>query len=112
MIEVRFHSRGGQGAKIASRILGRSGFLSGLYAQVALFGAERRGAPVISFTRLSNDPIDQRGNIEEPNLVVVMDDSLLKEAPDQVFLFAASPAVMRQEVMPARRFFGRSYRGS
>jgi pyruvate ferredoxin oxidoreductase gamma subunit len=45
MIEVRFHGCGGQGAKIASRILGRSGFLSGLYVQdFALFGAERRGA--------------------------------------------------------------------
>jgi pyruvate ferredoxin oxidoreductase gamma subunit len=86
MIEVRFHGRGGQGAKIASRILGRSGFLSGLYAQdFALFGAERRGAPVISFTRLSSVPIDRRGSIEQPNLVVVMDDSLLTEAPAQVF---------------------------
>jgi pyruvate ferredoxin oxidoreductase gamma subunit len=86
MIEVRFHGRGGQGAKIASRILGRSGFICGLQAQdFALFGAERRGAPVISFTRLSREPIDQRGNIERPSLVVVMDDSLLKEATAQVF---------------------------
>ncbi len=45
MIEVRFHGRGGQGAKIASRILGHSGFLAGLNVQdFALFGAERRGA--------------------------------------------------------------------
>jgi pyruvate ferredoxin oxidoreductase gamma subunit len=86
MIEVRFHGRGGQGAKIASRILGRSGLLAGLYAQdFALFGAERRGAPVVSFTRVSETPIDQRGYIEEPDLVVVMDDSLLKEARVQVF---------------------------
>src|SRR6266545_3310653 len=86
MIEVRFHGRGGQGAKIASRILGRSGFLSGLYVQdFALFGAERRGAPVVSFTRLSAESIDQRGHIERPNLVVVMDHSLLKEASGQVF---------------------------
>jgi pyruvate ferredoxin oxidoreductase gamma subunit len=86
MIQVRFHGRGGQGAKIASRILGRSGFLSGLQVQdFALFGAERRGAPVVSFTRLGNEPIDQRGYIDEPNLVVVIDDSLLKEAPGQVF---------------------------
>ena len=86
MIEVRFHGRGGQGAKVASRILGRAGFLSGLQAQdFALFGAERRGAPVVSFTRLSNEPIDQRGYIEHPNLVVVMDDSLLIEAQDQLF---------------------------
>ena len=86
MIEVRFHGRGGQGAKIASRILGRSALLAGLYAQdFALFGAERRGAPVVSFTRVSETPIDQRGYIEEPDLVVVMDDSLLKEAGAQIF---------------------------
>jgi len=86
MIEVRIHGRGGQGAKITSRILGRSGLLAGLYAQdFALFGAERRGAPVVSFARLSNTPIEQRGYIEEPDLVVVMDDALLKEARAQVF---------------------------
>jgi pyruvate ferredoxin oxidoreductase gamma subunit len=86
MIEVRFHGRGGQGAKIASRILGRSALLSGLYAQdFALFGAERRGAPVVSFTRVSETPIDRRGYIEEPDLVVVMDDSLLKEAGAEIF---------------------------
>ena len=86
MIEVRFHGRGGQGAKIASRILGRSGFLCGLYAQdFALFGAERRGAPVISFTRLNTDPIQERGPIDRPNLLVVMDDSLMEEARGQVF---------------------------
>jgi pyruvate ferredoxin oxidoreductase gamma subunit len=86
MIEVRFHGRGGQGAKIASRIVGRSGFLSGMFAQdFAVFGAERRGAPVVSFTRLGTESIDQRGHIDRPNLVVVMDDSLLKEAAGQVF---------------------------
>ena len=94
MIEVRFHGRGGQGAKIASRILGRSGFLSGLYAQdFALFGAERRGAPLASFTRLGREPIGERGYVEMPGLAVVMDDSLLKEAPEQVFhgVFAHTP---------------------
>ena len=86
MIEVRFHGRGGQGAKIASRILGQSGFLSGLYAQdFALFGAERRGAPVVSCSRLSDLPIGRRGYIEEPGLVVVMDPSLLRDARAQVF---------------------------
>lgn len=86
MIEVRFHGRGGQGVKIASRILGSSGFLAGLYAQdFALFGAERRGAPVVSFTRLDTTPIDRRGYIEAPDLTVVLDDSLLREVPAQVF---------------------------
>src|SRR6476646_9069997 len=87
MIQVRFHGRGGQGAKIASRILGRSGFLSGLQVQdFALFGAERRGAPVVSFTRLGNEPIDQRGYIDEPNLVVVIDDSLQGSARASLFM--------------------------
>ncbi|MBM2805877.1 MAG: pyruvate ferredoxin oxidoreductase, gamma subunit [Deltaproteobacteria bacterium] len=100
MIEVRFHGRGGQGAKIASRILGRSGFLAGLYAQdFALFGAERRGAPVVSFTRLSAEPIQQRGDIERPNLVLVMDDSLLKESPAQVFhgVSGATPIIVNAD---------------
>ena len=97
MIEVRFHGRGGQGVKIASRILGGSGFLAGLYAQdFALFGAERRGAPVVSFTRLGTTPIDRRGYIEAPDLIVVLDDSLLKEVPAQVFqgVQAKSPVIV------------------
>lgn len=86
MIEIRFHGRGGQGAKNASRILGHSGFLAGLQAQdFALFGAERRGAPVVACTRLSDQSIDRRGYIDEPDLVVVMDATLLKEAPEQLF---------------------------
>ena len=100
MIEVRFHGRGGQGAKLASRILAQSGFLSALFAQdFALFGAERRGAPVVSFTRLSAEPIDRRGNIERPNLVVVIDDSLLKEAPAQIFqgVDAATPVIVNAD---------------
>jgi pyruvate ferredoxin oxidoreductase gamma subunit len=116
MIEVRFHGRGGQGAKIASRILGRSGFLSGLYAQdFAIFGAERRGAPVVSCTRLDKQPIDTRGYIEAPNLVLVMDHSLLTEAREQVFhgVDAATPlfingtaeSVGEQEPAPAKLIF-------
>jgi pyruvate ferredoxin oxidoreductase gamma subunit len=86
MIEVRFHGRGGQGAKLSSRILGRGGFLAGLHAQdFAIFGAERRGAPVVSYTRVSEQPIEQRGTIDAPDLVVVMDPTLLKEAREQVF---------------------------
>lgn len=101
MIEVRFHGRGGQGVKIASRILGGSGFLAGLYAQdFALFGAERRGAPVVSFTRLGTTPIDRRGYIDAPDLVVVLDDSLLNEAPAHVFhgVQAKTPVIVNSTV--------------
>lgn len=118
MIEVRFHGRGGQGAKIASRILGRSGFLAALYAQdFAIFGAERRGAPVVSCTRLDEQPIETRGYVDAPSLVVVMDHSLLKEAREQVFhgvdattpLFingtAESCSVVTQGLPPANFIF-------
>lgn len=100
MIEIRFHGRGGQGAKIASRILGHSGILAGLHAQdFALFGAERRGAPVVSFTRLSTETIDRRGDIERPDLLVVMDDSLLKEAPGQVYhgVYKTTPLIVNAD---------------
>lgn len=86
MIEIRFHGRGGQGGKVASRIIGTSGFLAGLYAQdFSLFGAERRGAPVVACTRLSEEPIDRRGYVEEPDVVIVIDDSLVKEAGAHIF---------------------------
>ena len=58
MIEIRLHGRGGQGVKKASQILGRAGFLAGYYVQdFALYGAERKGAPLTSFVRLSKKPI-------------------------------------------------------
>lgn len=86
MIEIRFHGRGGQGARVASRIVGRAGFLAGLFAQdLSLFGAERRGAPMVAFTRLSRQVIDRRGYVENPDAVMIMDDSLLEEAHAQIF---------------------------
>jgi len=78
MIRLRFHGRGGQGAKVASRILGTAAFLEGHYAQdFPLYGAERRGAPIAAFTRISKEPILERGVITEPDVVVVMDETLL-----------------------------------
>lgn len=80
VLGVRFHGRGGQGAKVASRILGTAFFLEGYYAQdFPLYGAERRGAPVAAFTRISLEPILERGVISEPDVVIVMDESLLDD---------------------------------
>ncbi len=80
MISLRFHGRGGQGAKVASRLLGTAAFLEGLYVQdFPLYGAERRGAPITSFVRISVEPIRERGVISEPDAVVVMDETLLKD---------------------------------
>jgi len=80
MISLRFHGRGGQGAKVASRILGTAAFLDGLFVQdFPLYGAERRGAPITSFVRISGEPITERGIISEPDAVIVMDETLLED---------------------------------
>jgi len=58
MIEIKFRGRGGQGAVVASEILGRAFFLEGKYPQCfSLFGGERRGAPVVGFLRVDEQPI-------------------------------------------------------
>ncbi|MEP9412621.1 MAG: 2-oxoacid:acceptor oxidoreductase family protein [Candidatus Brocadia sp.] len=80
MLRVRFHGRGGQGAKVASRVLGTAAFLEGYYAQdFPLYGAERRGAPIAAFTRISKEPILERGVISSPDIVIVMDETLLDD---------------------------------
>lgn len=77
MLKIRFHGRGGQGAKVASRVLGTAAFLEGYYAQdFPLYGAERRGAPIAAFTRISKLPIMERGIISEPDVVIIMDETL------------------------------------
>ncbi|MCS7129619.1 MAG: 2-oxoacid:acceptor oxidoreductase family protein [Candidatus Caldarchaeum sp.] len=78
MLRIRFHGRGGQGVKTSSRILGRAAFLAGFLAQDSpIYGAERRGAPVVAFTRISDSLILERGFIFNPHIVVVMDESLI-----------------------------------
>jgi len=78
MYRIRFHGRGGQGVKTASRILGTAFFLEGYEVQDApRYGAERRGAPIFAYVRASREPINERGIIRRPDLVVVADDSLV-----------------------------------
>ena len=80
ILRVRFHGRGGQGAKTASRILGSAAFAGGYNAQdFPVYGAERRGAPVAAFTRFSDSEITERGFIFSPDVVAVMDDSLVAD---------------------------------
>ena len=78
MYRIRFHGRGGQGVKTASRILGTAFFLAGYEVQDApRYGAERRGAPISAYVRAAREPINERGVIRRPDLVVVADDSLV-----------------------------------
>jgi len=78
MYRIRFHGRGGQGIKTASRILGTTFFIEGYEVQDApRYGAERRGAPIFAYVRAAKAPINERGIIIQPDLVVVVDDSLV-----------------------------------
>jgi pyruvate ferredoxin oxidoreductase gamma subunit len=75
---IRYHGRGGQGMKTASRILGTAFFLEGFEVQDApRYGAERRGAPIFAYVRASRQPINERGIIRHPDLVIVADDTLV-----------------------------------
>lgn len=78
MLRIRFHGRGGQGIKTASRVLGTALFLEGFEVQDApRYGAERRGAPIFAYVRASKQLINERGVIQQPDLVIVADDTLI-----------------------------------
>ena len=78
MVEIRFHGRGGQGAVTSAELLALAAIGEGKYAQaMPSFGPERRGAPVAAYARLDDEPIRLRVGIREPNVVVVLDPSLL-----------------------------------
>jgi pyruvate ferredoxin oxidoreductase gamma subunit len=78
MYRIRFHGRGGQGMKTASRVLGSAFFREGYEVQDApRYGAERRGAPIFAYVRAAREPIKERGNITDPDLVIVADDTLI-----------------------------------
>ncbi len=78
LIEIRWHGRGGQGAKTASLLLADAAFNTGKYIQgFPEYGPERMGAPITAYNRISSTPITIHSNIYEPDYVVVVDDSLL-----------------------------------
>ncbi len=80
MIEIKFRGRGGQGAVVASEILGRAFFMEGRYAQCfSIFGGERRGAPVTSFLRVDDQPILLKCQIRNPDHIILFDLSLTNE---------------------------------
>ena len=78
LIEIRWHGRGGQGAKTASLLLADAAFNTGKYIQgFPEYGPERMGAPITAYNRISDTPITVHSNIYEPDFVVVVDDTLL-----------------------------------
>ena len=82
LIEIRWHGRGGQGAKTASLLLADAAFNTGKYIQgFPEYGPERMGAPITAYNRISDKPITIHSNIYEPDYVVVVDDTLLESVP-------------------------------
>ena len=78
LIEIRWHGRGGQGAKTASLLLADAAFNTGKYIQgFPEYGPERMGAPMTAYNRISVNPIRVHSNVYEPDYVVVVDDTLL-----------------------------------
>ena len=79
LIEIRWHGRGGQGAKTASLLLADAAFNTGKYIHgFPEYGPERMGAPITAYNRISDEPITIHSNIYEPDYVVVVDDTLLE----------------------------------
>ena len=106
LIEIRWHGRGGQGVVTAGKLLAETAMGAGQYFQAFPdFGPERMGAPIRAFTRLSSQPITIHSQIEEPDVVLVLDPTLLGTVPvaeglkeDGVLLVntSMSPAEVRQ----------------
>jgi 2-oxoacid:acceptor oxidoreductase gamma subunit (pyruvate/2-ketoisovalerate family) len=109
MIEFRWHGRGGQGAWTASELLARTALSEGKFIQsFPEFGPERMGAPVTAFTRISTDPIRVHCAVYDPDVVVVLDNTLLKTVPvtaglnrdDDVLIINSTeaPAVLKESL--------------
>lgn len=79
MKEVRFHGRGGQGAVTSAELIAHAAIGDGCFAQsFPSFGPERRGAPVVAFVRINDTKIRTRAEIARPDIIVLLDSSLIK----------------------------------
>jgi pyruvate ferredoxin oxidoreductase gamma subunit len=107
LLEIRWHGRGGQGAVTSAELVAQAAIIEGLYAHAfPSFGPERRGAPVLSFVRVSSTPIRVRAEITQPDVVAVLDPGLLPIAnvtaglkPDGIAVINTrkTPEQIRQE---------------
>ena len=101
LTEIRWHARAGQGAKTASNILALALMRNGKSVQsFPEYGPERRGAPLRAYTRFSDARVRRHDAIDEPDLVVVLDESLLEEPAVREGVSAETPIL----VAPTGRF--------
>ena len=114
-VEVRWHGRGGQGVVTASELLAGAALAEGKYLQAfPEFGPERMGAPIRAFTRLSDKPIEIHSHVYTPDVVVVLDPTLLgnpiitEGLSDEGKLIVNYPGTV-DEVRKITKFMGRIY---
>jgi len=101
-IEIRWHGRGGQGAKTAALLFAEAALATGKYIQAfPEYGPERMGAPVQSFDRISDQPITLHCGITEPDYVVILDPSLMDSVPVAEGLKANGKVVVNTSFPPA-----------
>ncbi len=108
VLEIRWHGRGGQGAKTAALLLGESAAAAGKHVQAfPEYGPERMGAPVLAFNRISNEPITIHCHVQKPRYVVVLDPTFIGKSdftdgmPEDGALIINSgevPAVLRRKL--------------
>jgi pyruvate ferredoxin oxidoreductase gamma subunit len=114
MLEIRWHARGGQGAVTASKVLADAALESGKYVQAfPEYGSERMGAPIKAFNRISDEPIIIYSQVTDPDIVVVLDETLLTNidvaeglVDDGIILIntEASPAEIRRKIVNASKY--------
>ena len=102
IVEIRWHGRGGQGAKTACMLLADAAFTSGKYVQgFPEYGPERMGAPITAYNRISDERCDVHSFIYEPDYVVVVDESLLEAVDVTAGLSEQGAIIINSERAPA-----------
>ena len=102
MVEIRWHGRGGQGAKTASLLLADAAFNTGKYVQgFPEYGPERMGAPITAYNRISDERSTVHSNIYYPDYVVVVDETLLESVDVTRGLQAEGAVIINTPKAPA-----------
>jgi pyruvate ferredoxin oxidoreductase gamma subunit len=113
LLEIRWHGRGGQGAKTASLLLADAAFNTGKYIQgFPEYGPERMGAPITAYNRISDERINIHSNIYEPDYVVVVDETLISAIDVTAGLKESGAIIINTEKTPEEvRKYLKGYKG-
>jgi pyruvate ferredoxin oxidoreductase gamma subunit len=99
MLEIRIHGRGGQGAVLASYLIGKSAFYNGYYVQAfPTYGVERRGAPVTAFCRISEEPIKIHYFVYNPNHLIFLDEGLYNNEKAEIVLINTTKQIGTHQI--------------